>query len=315
MVKLLVIMDPIQHIHIEKDTTFALLVAAQKRQWEIYYVEPKDLFLRDGQVYGFIKSLQLYERAVPWYSFINLSEKLALTEFDIILMRQDPPFDINYLNTTYLLDIAVNLGCKVVNLPQSVRDANEKIFATWFPHCCPPTLVTTNHDLFMDFLAEHQKIILKPLNYMGGKGIFVLEKDQPNVHSAFELLTQNNQMIMIQRYLPEIKQGDKRILLINGTMYPYAIARMPKADDFRGNLAAGAKAIKHIPTDHDRWLCEQIAPTLKSKRLFFVGVDIIGDYITEINVTSPTCVREIEHLFEVNVSETIIEALWAGFVS
>ncbi len=309
--KLCVIMDPLDQINIKKDTTIALMLEAQKRDWEIYITEPKDLFVSEGQTYGFISKGQLRDSQTDWITLTEpMAKKMLLTDFDFVFMRKDPPFDLNFLHTTYLLDIAQKAGCLILNNPQSLRDANEKLFTTWFPECCPPSLVTARLDLLQSFLAEQKKIIVKPLHNMGGQGIFLLQENDPNIHATIELLTHKGQvLIMAQRFLPEIMQGDKRILIIAGKPYPYALARIPKKGDIRGNLAAGATGVGYSLSPRDRWLCERIGPTLLKKGLFFVGVDVIGDYVTEINVTSPTCVKEITAAFQVNVASDVMDAL------
>lgn len=309
-ITLCVIMDPIETIHVKKDTTFALLLEAQKRKWEIYYLQPKDLCLLENQVYALARKISLQDTPLNWVSFISEPQKISLRHFDVVLMRKDPPFNLNYLYTTYLLEIAQKAGAFIINNPVSIRDANEKIFASWFPQCCPETLVTSNANLIRDFLNEHGKIIVKRLNSMGGEAVFVLEQGMLNVNVTLEVLTQaETQPIMAQRYIPQITQGDKRILMIDGKPYPYALSRIPPPEDFRGNLAKGAKGVGSELTTRDRWICDQIGETLQEKGLFFVGLDVIGDYLTEINVTSPTCVREIEAAFQINICADILEAL------
>ncbi len=310
-IKLCVIMDPIESIHVKKDTTFALLLEAQKKQWEIYYLQPKDLCLMENGVYAFAKRITLQDTPLNWVNFIDTApQKVLLHYFDVVLMRKDPPFNLNYIYTTYLLEIAQKAGAFIINNPASIRDANEKLFAAWFPECCPETLVTSNIDLIHDFLNTHQKIIVKRLNSMGGDAVFALEKGALNINATLEVLIQTKmQPIMAQRYIPEITQGDKRILMIDGEPYPYALSRIPSAEDFRGNLAKGATGIGSELTVRDRWICERIGKTLKEKGLFFVGLDVIGDYLTEINVTSPTCVREIEQAFQINICAHILEIL------
>jgi glutathione synthase len=309
--KLCVVMDPIQTIHIEKDTTFALLLEAQKRQWEIYYLEAKQLYLADNKVGGLIAPIRVKEDPSDFITFLDLPKKMPLNTFDVVLMRKDPPFDITYLYATYLLELAQAAGCFIVNHPRSIRDANEKLFTAWFAHCCPETVVTSQKVLIQDFLAKHPQVVVKPLHSMGGQGVLVLKQGDLNVNATIELLTHRGKYpIMVQRYLPDILQsGDKRILLIDGVPYPYSIARIPALGDFRGNLASQATAKGHTLTDRDIWLCEQVGPTLKARGLFLVGLDVIGDYITEINVTSPTCVREIEAIFKVNLASTILDSL------
>lgn len=303
-------MDPITAIQFKKDTTLGLLLAAQKRQWQLYYLEMTDLYLKDNQVQGNICQIEVHQDPQQWVTFLSSPHPQALTSFDIVLMRKDPPVDLAYLYSTYLLELAQKQGALIINDPRSLRDVNEKLFTTWFPHCCPHTVVSASIRVIKDFLQEQGVIVVKPLNLMGGQGIFVLKKDDLNVNVTLELLTKNEQVpIMAQHFLPEIKNGDKRILMIDGEPYPYALARIPAAKDIRGNLAHGAKGVGCQLSERDLWLCEQVGPTLKEKGLFFVGLDVIGDYVTEINVTSPTCVREIEAAFNVDICGYILDRL------
>lgn len=308
--QLCVIMDPIESIHFKKDTTLALLLEAQNRDWQIFYLELPDLFLKDNQVQGNIAQIQVQNDPNQWVTFLTSAEKMSLKDFDVVLMRKDPPVDLTYLYATHLLELAQAQGALVINNPRSLRDVNEKLFTAWFPDCCPPTLVSANINLLREFLQEQHIIVIKPLNSMGGQGVFVLAHNDVNVNSSLETLTHNGQFpIMAQKFLRQIKKGDKRILMVEGKPYPFALSRIPAANDIRGNLAHGAKGVGAELTERDLWLCEQVGPTLKEKGLFFVGLDVIGDYITEINVTSPTCVREIEAAFEVNICGQIIDSL------
>lgn len=310
--KICFVMDSMHAIHPHKDTTFALMLEAQKRQWQIYYLEARQLYLSDNQVSGLVSRIRVTDQQNDFVEFIDESPKsLPLIHFDAVLMRKDPPFDLPYLYATYLLELAEKEGCLIFNRPSSIRDANEKLFTAWFANCCPETLVTSQKSLLQQFIAKHHKIIIKPLHSMGGQGVLTLQENDLNFHAAIELLTHHGKYpIMTQRFLPDILQsGDKRILLIDGQPFPYALARIPAKDDFRGNLASRATGIKHELTTREKWLCDQVGSTLKAKGLFFVGLDIIGDFITEINVTSPTCVREISALFKVNIAATILDAL------
>lgn len=303
-----VVMDPISGIKTYKDTTFALLLEAQRRQWQIYYMEPHDLFLKDGITWGRMKALTVQENLHHWFDFEGEIIQ-ELHKLDMVFLRKDPPFNMEYLYTTYLLERAENAGVKVFNKPSSVRDANEKLFTAWFPHCCPATLVTSQKSLLKEFLAEHADIICKPLDGMGGAGVFRLRKNDPNNSVIIEMLTQNEtQTIMAQLYLPEIIHGDKRILMINGEAVPYALARIPAPGETRGNLAAGGHGEGVPLTERDKWICYQVGPILKEKGLLFVGLDVIGDYLTEINVTSPTCVRELDQLFHLNICAQWLDA-------
>lgn len=311
-IKLCFIMDPIHTIKIHKDTTFALMLEAQKRGYEIYYLESRQLFLADNNVSGLVSRINVTDNPAHFVDFVDPTpHSMPLTAFDCVFMRKDPPFDTSYLYATYLLDLAENAGALIVNRPGSIRDANEKLFTAWFSECCPETIVTSQKSLLKEFIAKHHTIVLKPLHSMGGQGVLVMKENDVNLNASIELLThQAKYPIMAQRYLPQIKDsGDKRILMIEGEPYPYALARIPAKDDFRGNLASNATGVAHQLTERDRWLCQHVGKTLKEKGLFFVGLDVIGDYITEINITSPTCIREIDTLFQVNVAANVLDAL------
>jgi glutathione synthase len=310
MKKHLFIMDPIESINIKKDSTFAVMLAAQKAGHGIYYTAANSLFLRDGSVYANIVNLRVIDDKKNWFEYIDSPREQALDIIDIIWMRLDPPFNMSYIYTTYLLDIIEKKGVRILNKPSSIRDCNEKLFAQWFPTLCPPTLVTKNISQLHNFLIEQSRIIVKPLDGMGGKGIFYLEHNDKNKNVILETVTQQgNEFIMAQRFLPEIVAGDKRITMINGEPLEYAVARIPAEDDIRGNLASGGRATVVPLTTRDRWLCQQISATLNEKGLFWVGVDVIGDYITEINVTSPTCLREVEEHTHIPIAELLVSKL------
>ena len=307
--KLGIVMDPIDRIKIAKDTSFALLLEAQRRGYEIYYMEPQDVWLQDGISWGRMRLLTVEDDLERWFRF-NDEMILPLADLDLLLMRKDPPFDMQYVYLTYLLEQAEAQGLSVFNKPASLRDANEKLFTVWFPQCCPHTLVTRRADLLKEFVATEEKIVIKPLDAMGGESIFVVNDGDANTNVIIETITQHEtQLVMAQRFISEITQGDKRILLINGDPVQYALARIPSEDDFRGNIASGARTEAVELTDCDRWICEQVAPTLVDKGLVFVGLDVIGDYLTEINVTSPTCVRELDNLFDLNISSDFFDCL------
>ncbi len=289
-----VVMDPIADITYKKDTTLALLLAAKKRGWKLKYMEMGDLHLRQGKAFARMADLDVFANPEKWFE-LGEAAVASMAELDILLMRTDPPFDGNFLTSTWLLEAAEREGVLVVNKPQSLRDCNEKLFAQEFPECCPPTLVSSNSQLIREFHAEHQDIILKPLDGMGGMGIFRVKEEALNLGAIIEELTDNHQrQIMVQRFVPEIKDGDTRILVINGEPVPYGLARIPMAGETRGNLAAGGSGVARKLTERDYWIVKQVAPVLKAKGLMFVGLDVIGDYLTEINVTSPTCVRELD---------------------
>lgn len=304
-----VVMDPIEHIKPWKDTTLALLLEAQRRGWTLLYMEPGDLYLRDGRVRALTRPLRVADNNRDWFER-GEGEARDLGELDIILMRQDPPFDQEYLYTTYLLDKVEREGVLVSNQPASVRDSNEKLFATDFPQCCGPTLVSARAQLLRAFVREHGDTVMKPLDEMGGNSIFRVSADSPNLSVIMDMLTHNGRTpIMVQRYIPEISAGDKRILMIGGQPVERALARIPGAGEFRGNLAAGGSGVGRELTDRDRWICEQVGPSLERSGLHFVGLDVIGDYLTEINVTSPTCVRELDALYESNIAEQLMDYL------
>ena len=289
-----VVMDPIHQINIKKDTSFALLLAAQARGWSLYYLEQSDLFLQQNRVHGRCRPLTVKDDPAGWFTLGEPVEAPLADSLDVLLMRKDPPFDQEYLYSTYLLELAEADGLKVVNRPGSIRDANEKLFAAWFPQCTPPTLVSRDMGLIRRFLAEHGRIVVKPLDGMGGSGIFRIDQGDMNTGSILETLTQRGQQtIMAQRFIPEISAGDKRILLLHGKPVDHCLARIPAAGEARGNLAAGGRGVVQPLTERDHWIAAQVAPKLLEKGLIFVGLDVIGDYLTEVNVTSPTCLREI----------------------
>ncbi len=306
-IKLGIVMDDISLINIKKDTSFAMLLEAQSRSWSLFYMEIKDLFLKNGQAYARARSLEVTSNPTDWYQF-NDDQEIPLENLNVILMRKDPPFNQDYIYSTYLLELAEKNGVYVVNKPQSLRDANEKLYTAWFPHCCTEMLVTKEAHRIREFLIANQDIILKPLDGMGGTSIFRVQQDDPNLSVILETITHYNQeFIMAQKYLPEIKDGDKRLLMVNGEPVPYTLARIPAQGETRGNLAAGGLAEGRELTDRDRWIAEQVGPTLKEKGLVFVGLDIIGDYLTEINVTSPTCIQELDRQFNINISAILMD--------
>jgi glutathione synthase len=304
--KLGIIMDPITGIKIEKDSSFAILLAAQARGWEIYYMEAQDLFLADTSPGARMRRLNVNDDKDRWYNFIG--EKVSgLSALDVILMRKDPPVDMEYIYTTHILELAQKQGVIVVNDPSALRDFNEKLLISWFPDCIPPTLVTKNEAQIISFAEEHGDIILKPLHGMGGLSVFRARDSDPNLHAIIEHLTSNGtRFAMAQRFLPEIVEGDKRILLINGEPVPYALARIPKPGDHRGNLAVGGTGKGVELTARDREICAKLAPVLNDKGLLFVGIDVIGVYLTEINITSPTCIRELDKLYDLDIAGDLI---------
>ena len=304
---LAVLMDDISSIKPIKDSSFAMMLEAQKRGWDIYTFDSTDMFYGDGKVIANARKTFVKDSEHEWYK-CEATEELLLNNIDVVFMRKDPPFDMDYIYATYLLEQAEDSGVLVVNKPSSLRDANEKLFALNFPDCIPETLVSSNIEKLSEFISKIKTAVVKPLDGMGGTDIFKLAKGDKNIEEVLLKITnQGSRYIMAQEFLPEIKDGDKRILLINGRPVDYALARIPAEGNFKGNLAAGAKGIGQPLSERDRYLCSQIAPMLIEKELMFVGLDVIGDYITEINVTSPTCIRELDSQFNLNISSSLLD--------
>ncbi|RZF77660.1 glutathione synthase [Pseudoalteromonas sp. CO325X] len=308
-IKLGIISDPISGFNIKKDTGFAMMLEAEKRGYELYYMEMDDLFLRQGEAFAHAARAHVFDNAEKWYDLAP-QQNIALGDLDIILMRKDPPFDTEYIYATYILERAELAGALVVNKPQSLRDANEKLYTAWFSEFTPDTLVTRSAKQIRAFLAEHGDIIMKPLDGMGGASIFRVKEDDANIGVIIETLTEHGQRYaMIQNYIPAIKDGDKRVLVVDGEVVPYCLARIPQKGETRGNLAAGGRGEVRPLTDDERHIAETLAPTLKAKGLLFVGLDIIGDKLTEVNVTAPTCVKEIEAESNFSVTALFFDAL------
>ena len=313
MPRLLVVMDPIGSIKPAKDTTLAMLLAAQHRGWELWYAEPTDLWLDEGIAQGRMRSLQVRDNLTDWFS-LGPVQSSPLGASEVVLMRKDPPFDMEYIYTTYILERAEQQGALVVNRPQGLRDMNEKVFTAWFPQCCAPTLITRSMPDMHAFLQRHTRIVCKPLHGMGGRSIFVIERGDKNANVIFETMTEyGSHFAIVQKYLPEIvTTGDSRVLVIDGEPAPYALARIPTATDNRGNLAAGARGEGRELNERDRWLVAQIGPTLRERGMLFVGLDVIGGYVTEINVTSPTGFQEITQQTGFDVAKVFVDALEAA---
>ena len=305
-----IVMDPIAGISYKKDSSLAMLLAAQDRGWTLFYMEQQDLYLNEGKARARMKPLKVFANPEKWFE-LDAETDTALSDLDVILMRKDPPFDMEFVYSTYLLEQAERDGVLIVNKPQSLRDCNEKLFATQFTQCTPPTVVSRRADVLREFAAQYGDVILKPLDGMGGTSIFRHRVGDPNLSVILETLTANGtQQIMAQGYLPGIKDGDKRILMIDGEPVPYCLARIPAQGETRGNLAAGGRGEPRPLTDSDWEIARRIGPTLKAKGLIFVGLDIIGDRLTEINVTSPTCVREIEAAFpDISITGMLMDAI------
>ena len=308
-VKLGVVMDPIADINVKKDTTLAMLLAAQRRGWELYYMEQSDLSLDQGLARATVRRLSVEDNPESWFE-VGSPQDIALSDLDVVLMRKDPPFDMDFIYSTYILEAAQREGTLVVNDPRSLRDCNEKLFATQFPQCCPPLIVAASAARLKAFHAEHGDVIFKPLDGMGGASIFGVKAGDPNLSVIIETLTDHGrQQIMAQKFLPEIVDGDKRILMVDGVPAEYGLARIPMSGETRGNLAAGGSGVAMPLTDRERWICSQVAPVLREKGLLFVGLDVIGDYLTEINVTSPTCVRELDRAHQLDIAGDLMEAI------
>ena len=309
-----VIMDPIAGINPKKDTTLALLLDASARGWELDYMEMRDLVLHDGHAYARTRPLTVHDSLDHWFDFTGPAPDVPrpLAELDCVLMRKDPPFDMEYVFATYMLERAQLDDVLVVNDPRSIRDASEKLFTAWFSELCPPTLVTRRIDDLRSFLGTHEDIVVKPLDGMGGTSVFRVQLNDANASVIFETLTEIEQRFcMAQLYLPQIVDGDKRILVVDGEPVPYVLARIPASGELRGNLAAGGRGVAQPLTNSDRKICESVASELKRRGLIFVGLDVIGDKLTEINVTSPTCVREIEAQCDVHIGAQLMAAIEA----
>lgn len=309
--RVLVVMDPIEQVNLKKDSTMAMLWAASRRGHELGYALQHDLYIDQGKAFGLIAPLKVFEEYDHYFE-LGERKKESIAAYDVVLMRKDPPFDMNFVYSTYILEQAEREGARVINRPQSLRDCNEKLFATQFPELQVPTLVTAQQSLLREFIKKHGDVIVKPLDGMGGMGIFRLYQDGANIGSTLEMLTQLGTLpIMAQRYIPEIVEGDKRILMINGEPVPHCLARIPQNGEVRGNLAAGGLGEARPLTENDRRIAAKIGPFLREKGLIFVGLDVIGNYVTEINVTSPTCIREIDQQFGTSIADDLLDVLEA----
>lgn len=309
MIKLGIVMDPIASINIKKDTSFAMLLEAQRRGYELHYMEMNDLYLENGVSHARTRLLSVEQNYDKWYEF-DSEQEIKLADLDVILMRKDPPFDTEFIYATYILERAEEQGTLIVNKPQSLRDCNEKLFTAWFSDLTPETLVTRNKAQLKAFWQKHGDIIMKPLDGMGGASIFRVKEGDPNIGVIAETLTElGSRYCMAQNYLPAIKDGDKRVLVIDGEPVPYCLARIPQGGETRGNLAAGGRGEPRPLSESDWAIARKVGPTLKAKGLIFVGLDIIGDRLTEINVTSPTCVREIEAEYPISITGMLMDAI------
>jgi glutathione synthase len=308
---IVVVMDPIGSIRIAKDSTFAMLLEARRRGHRLHYVVPGGLGVRDGAATALLAPLEVRDDPAGWFE-LGVATRRDLGAGDVILMRTDPPVDGEYIHDTQVLGLAQAAGALVVNDPQGLRDFNEKLAALRFPECCPPTLVSRDPAALKAFVAEHGQAVLKPLDGMGGRSIFRAAAGEPNLNVILETLTAGGRSLaMAQRYLPEIAGGDKRILLVDGEAVDYCLARIPQGDEFRGNLAAGGRGEARPLTDRDRWIAARVGPEMKRRGMLFVGLDVIGDWLTEVNVTSPTCIREIDKAYGLNIAGLLFDAIEA----
>lgn len=307
--KLGVVMDPIESINFKKDSTLAMMIEAQSKGHEIFYITPNALFIDSGIAFASSAKIEVKDNPSDWFS-LEEEKIIKLSELNSILMRQDPPFNSDYIYNTYVLEMASREGVNIFNNPRSLRDCNEKVYASEFPQCCTKHLVTSNKLLLSQFVEEYKDTVIKPLDGMGGASIFRLKKNEPNLNVILETITHHfTQKVMIQEYIPQISEGDKRILVINGEPMGAAIARIPAEGELRGNLAAGASAVAKSLSERDMWICKEVGPSLVKKGLLLVGLDIIGDYLTEINVTSPTCFKEYKELCDIDVAKTFIDSV------
>lgn len=308
LIKTGVVMDPVADIKPYKDSTFAMLLEAQRRGHQLHYMEPGDLFVVDGEVFARMQLIEVRDNNDDWFSLTGLGD-IPLAELDMVLMRQDPPFDMNFVYVTYMLELAERAGTLIINRPQSLRDANEKFFITHFPQCCVPMLISSQAARIREFVLHNGHCVVKPLDGMGGESIFQARDTDLNLNVILETITQHEtRPVMAQKYIDEISAGDKRILIVNGEAVPYALARYAGKGDFRGNLAKGGSS-KGVPLSaRDRWICSQVAPELKARGILFAGLDVIGDWLSEINVTSPTGIRELDKEFGLNIAAQLFDA-------
>ena len=313
--EVVVVMDPIAGIKPAKDSTFAMLLEAQRRGYPIHYVRPGGLSLVDGVAKADSALLEVRDTKTDWFE-LQAFESLQFDARHIVLMRKDPPVDPDFIHDTQILTLAQRQGALVVNDPQGLRDMNEKLAALWFPQCCAPTLVSRDAKALKAFVQDQGEAVLKPLDGMGGRSIFRASRGDPNLNVMLETLTEGGQhLALAQRYLPEIVDGDKRVLLVDGEPVDFCLARIPQGDEFRGNLAAGGRGEGRPLSERDRWIAAQVGPELKRRGMIFVGLDVIGDYLTEVNVTSPTCIRELDAQFGINIAGMLFDAIEARLVA
>ena len=313
-IKLGIVMDPLVSINIKKDSSFAMMLAAQQSGWEIHTIYQSDLYTKNDKAMAFSRITRVTDDPDHWFDF-DSQQDIELADLDAILMRKDPPFDIEYIATTYILELAEKTGTLIVNKAASLRDNNEKMFITQFPDCCTPFMVSRNKKRLRDFVieryqSEQQDVILKPLDGMGGASIYRVNPEDPNLSVILETVSENEtRSVMAQQFIPEITQGDKRVLLIDGEAVPYALARIPASGETRGNLAAGGTGVGVELSERDHWICQQVGPILKKQGILFAGIDIIGDYLTEINITSPTCIRELDQIYSLDIAGDLMRCI------
>jgi glutathione synthase len=307
--KLGIVMDPLEGIKTVKDSSFAMLLAAQKRGWTIHYMQQSDLYMKDSTAMARTCVTEVRDDPDNWFN-TETPNDIELSSLDVILMRKDPPFDMEYITTTYLLEMAEREGALIVNRASSLRDANEKFFITHFPQCCTPMVVSRDQERIRHFINQQKDVIVKPLDGMGGVSIFRVSPEDPNLSVILESVTEHgSKTVMAQQFIPQISEGDKRILLINGEAVPYALARIPASGETRGNLAAGGSGVGIELNDRDHWICQQLGPTLREMGILFAGIDVIGDYLTEINITSPTCIRELDKQYSLNIADQLMDSI------
>jgi glutathione synthase len=313
-IKIGLVIDPLSSIKPKKDSSFAMMLAAQKLGWEIHTIYQSDLYTDNEKPRAFSRRLRLEDKTEDWFDVIS-EQDIELGSLDVILMRKDPPFDIEYIASTYILQLAEQLGSLIVNRPASLRDNNEKMFIAQFPQCCTPFMVSRNKSRLRTFIEKQfangqHDVILKPLDGMGGTSIYRVNPQDPNLSVIMESVSEDEtRTVMAQQFIPEISAGDKRVLLIDGVAVPYALARIPAAGETRGNLAAGGRGVGVELSERDNWICQQIAPTLKQQGILFAGIDIIGDYLTEINITSPTCIRELDQIYTLDIAGDLMRCI------
>lgn len=304
-----IVMDPIKSIKPYKDSTLAMMLAAQQKGWKLHYIEQANLYLKDQAIQVDYQDMAVFDDEQHWFELGEISS-MPGSQLDVVLMRIDPPFNMEYIYTTYLLEMLEQQGSLIVNKPSSLRDANEKLFATQFPQCCTDTLVSCNPVKLREFITQHQDVILKPLDGMGGQSIFRVTPGDANLSVILETMVGAAQhTIMAQKFIPEITQGDKRILVVNGQAIPYTLARIPAKGETRGNIAAGGTGVAMPITEREQWIADQVGPALVSKGILFAGLDVIGDYLTEINITSPTCIREIDAQFNLDIASQLMDCI------